>query len=429
MAQSISTIDKLLKTQYLPVLVNTFQEDTELLGILLKKRSEARGDDVEIPVRLGRNSGIGFRGDGDTLPSAGNSTWQRLVVDPKAFYGRIQVSGLAIARTEGGKAKAFLKAFVDEAQHTMSHFKKRFNVALWGKETGYLGQVASTTTTTLVLDGPGITGNGAHPHFNAGTRYFPVAGDVIDCVDALGSAILRVGVNVTAVNHATNTLTIDQNPESGTAVEDGDFVAWASGKTTSDTWESDAFEGIPSAIDDGTMQVTYHGLSRDTYPLLKSNADKSASAQRDLTEALLQKLVHLVALNGGVNPQSGGYELRMSQGQYAAFVASQLPVKRFNTSDLKSGHTGLSFNGTIPVKADVDAPYESVYLWNPMYFKLCEVDGLGWLDTDGRILNRVANQDAYEARLRWFGELAAIDVHKMGVIRNLNEPDIVKPRS
>jgi hypothetical protein len=429
MASTLSTIGNLLKTQYLPGLVDVFQEEKGVLGQVQKRKKPAKGGNSVKLVRSGRNKGIGFRGDGVTLPSAGQSAWLQHTIGPKAFYGRIQVSGLAMSRTDGGSAKAFLKAFVDESKHTMSFMKKQANIALWGNEEGYLGQVASVTSTELVLDGPGIAGQFAHANFNAGTRHFAWAGETaIDVIDSNGTTILRAGGSITAINHSTNTLTVDFDPTASTAVADGDFVVLATGLTTSDTYGSSdeglSFEGIASAVSDGAglpgSRVTYHGLSRTTYPQLSAVCLKNTSAQRDLTEALMEDAVKSVYLNSGVDPMSGEYEFRMSLGMHSNFVASQLPVKRFQSTNLKAGHSAIDFNG-IKVVADVDCPYETVYLLNWDNFEFLEVDPLRWLDDDGQVLLRVANQDAYEARLRWFGELFGTNVHSMAVIQNLND--------
>lgn len=435
MAQSLSTIDALLKEQYLPKIVDTFQEEKGVLGELMKRKQKARGGDTEVLVRLGRNNGIGFRADGDTLPSAGNSTWARHTVDPKLKYARIQVSGPAMARTEGGSAKAFLKAFVDEAKHTMSFFKKQCNVSAWGQEEGFLGQVASVTSSTITLDGPGTAGAFTHAGFNAGTRHFAWAGDaLIDVLDGSDTgtqgqrAIIRAGGGITAVNHSTNTLTVDFDPTTGTAVADGDYIRLATGKTTSDDNPFTAWDGIVAALDDDTITSqgwrqtanVYHGLSRSTYPQLNAVVLKDDSALRDISESLLEDLCKSVYLNSGKDPMGGKYELRMSLGLHSNFVATQIPVKRFQSTDLKAGHSKITFNG-IPVVPDVDCPYETVFLIDWDNFKFLEVDPLGWLDTDGRVLLRVANQDAYEARLRIMGEIVGLNVHSMGVLRNLND--------
>lgn len=419
--QSLTTIDKLLKTQYLPAIVDTFQEEDKVLKEFLKRKKSAKGGDTEILVRLGRNSGIGFRDDGDTLPSAGSSTWDRMVVDPKLAYAHIQVSGPAMARTDGGSAKAFLKALVDEMKHTAAHFRKRMNIALWGQEEGYLGQVASVTSSTIVLDAAGVGGSHAHAAFNAGTRHFAWAGDILfDVLDASDSnKVLKAGVGTTAIDHTTNTLTVDIDPTSGTAVADGDYVILSTGLSATAAQPSYDFEGISALVDDSTRRTTVHGLSRSTYPQLKSIVLKSTSAQRDLSEALMEDLVQSVYLNAGVDVGKG-YQFRCSQGIYSKFVATQLPIKRFQSTKLKAGHDYIDFNG-VPVVPDVDAPYESMWLLNWDKFGFLEVDPMRWLDIDGRILNRVTDKDAYEARWRWYGEAYCTEFHCNGVIENLND--------
>lgn len=430
MAATVTTIDKLLKAQYLPEIIDGFQEGHDLLSELMKNTVPAYGDEFEALVRVGRNGSMGARADGDPLPGAsrtkGNSSWVRHTLAYVADYATIEVSGQSMARTEGGSQKAFLKSLVAEMEHTLKHWKKRMNYKFWGGGTGYLGKIGTVNDGSdfIQLDMPGTAGQKTSVNFNAGTRFFPIAGDIkIDIVDSDGSTIHLAGLTITAVDHSTAKLSFGTTDLS--AVADGDFVVADSGLTAgSDTWSRREVAGIQEAIDDGDVLTSYFGLSRSTYPTLKSNVLKNTSALRDISEGLLEDLLKAVAFNCGVDPRTGGgYELVMSPGMHSEFVQNQLGFKRYQGNALKPGYSSIDYSG-IPIRIDVDAPYEEIYLLKLSNFVVPEVHPVRWLDEDGPVLSRVTDYDAYEGRLRWYGNLFARDVHEMGVIRNVNETPV-----
>lgn len=426
--QSLTTINNLLKTQYLPSYIDGFQENDDILKMMLKNAKPADGGDSEKLVRVGRNSGVGFRGDNDDLPTPGSSSWVKHTVTPRLFYGAIRISGPAVARTKSGgpgSTKSFLKAFVDEADHTMSWAKKRANMALWGGKEGIMAVLDSdpSTGTTLTLQGPGEAALVALPNQNAGTRHFPFGNEtVIDVVDVDTTTIHQAGISVTGVDHAAGTLTI--GTAAAAAMTTGDWVVLGRGLTTSDTYLSDSFEGLQAAVDNGDIRTTYHGLSRATYPQLKANVLKAASPYtlRDISPGLMEDLIKTVQLNSGDDPNSGKYHFRTSLGLHTELAQMEMPFKRYAGNELKPGFKPkLQWNGLIPIEPDVDCPYEAVYLLREEDILFLETDKLGFLDEDGRVLHKVAGKDAYEAQFRWYGNPFVQNLHRMGVIRNLND--------
>lgn len=418
MGATISTIDNLLKRQYLDDVLDYFEEAEGVVGKIWSRRKPAQGADSYCAVRAGRSGAVGFRGDGDTLPTAGNQTWLQHNVTPRALYGRVQVSGLAMDRSSGGKAKAFLEAFASESEHVVSYMKKRAAIYLWGAKEGYLGELSAdpSTGTTLTLQGPSRTGAWDVMNFNAGTRYIPWASEfTIDIIDSDGSTIHQSGLTVSAVNHSAGTLTIGSAAEA--AIEAGDFVAV---DRPDSTWSATHWEGLQAAIDDGSICTTYHGLSRSTYPILKSNRLEDTTANRPITDNLLEDLCQTVFVNSGRDPSMGKYEIVVSPSLYARYVSTLLPVKRFNTSELKGGHASVDFNG-IPLVRDQEAPFGCAYLidWDSCAF--LETTPMQFRTKDGQALLRIADKDDYEARLVWYGNLLVKNVHAQGVLCNLED--------
>lgn len=419
MGATITTIDNLLKRQYLDDVLDYFEESEGVVGKIWSRRRPAQGADTYCAVRAGRSGAVGFRGDGDTLPTAGNQTWLQHNVTPRALYGRVQVSGLAMDRTSGGKAKAFLEAFASESEHVVSYMKKRAAIYLWGGQEGYLGEVESVNdgADTITLQGADRTGAWDVMNFNAGTRYFPWAGEfTVDVIDSDGSTIHNSGLVISAVSHSTDTLTFSGSPDLSN-VAAGDFLAV---DRPDSSWSATHWEGLQAAIDDGSIRTTYHGLSRSTYPILKSNRLEDTSANRPITDNLLEDLCQTVFVNSGRDPSMGKYEIVVSPSLYARYVSTLLPIKRFNTSELKGGHASVDFNG-IPIVRDQEAPFGCAYLidWDSCAF--LETTPMQFRTKDGQALLRVANQDDYEARLVWYGNLLVKNVHAMGVLCNLED--------
>jgi hypothetical protein len=308
----------------------------------------------------------------------------------------------------------------------MSYLKKRANQAFWGGQKGILAVLDTDpgTGTTLTLQDPGEAGQVTQVNQNAGTRHFHFANEsVIDLIDDTdGTTILNSGVSVTGVDHAAGTLTISAAANATLAA--GDWVVLHRGLTVSDTYLHDAFEGLQAAIDDGDIQTTYHGLSRATYPQLKAIVDKSSGSYplRDISSGLVEDFLKKLQLNGSFDPNDGKGEFRLSLGLHTEIQQLEMPFKRYQGLELKPGaKPTLMWNGLIPIVPDVDAPYEAVYYirWEDVNF--LETDKLGFLDEDGRVLHKVQGKDAYEAQLRWYGEVFLKNLHKMGCIRNLND--------
>jgi hypothetical protein len=95
-----------------------------------------------------------------------------------------------------------------------------------------------------------------------------------------------------------------------------------------------------------------------------------------------------------------------------------------NTKEFDGGFSGLGFTtdqGEIPLIADVDAPYNSLFGLDESTFKVYQAKDWGFMDRDGSMWDRVPGKDAYQAVLYQYSELGCDRRNANFVMRNVTE--------
>lgn len=108
MSQTIANLSNILKEYYLGPVVEQLNNEVLLLSRLESRSEDLVGKRAYVPLHTGRTSGIGARGELQTLPTAGKQGYDKAVYDLKYLYGRVQVSGPSMAKTKN-EAGAFLQ--------------------------------------------------------------------------------------------------------------------------------------------------------------------------------------------------------------------------------------------------------------------------------------------------------------------------------
>lgn len=93
MAQTLSNFDEALKIDYLPVIREQLENASYLLTKVRRNERDVQGKRWQNVAHYKRNSGIGARADGGTLPTAGQQAYLNPYGTVAYNYGRIQVSG------------------------------------------------------------------------------------------------------------------------------------------------------------------------------------------------------------------------------------------------------------------------------------------------------------------------------------------------
>lgn len=155
MAQNLTNFDAALRIDYLPVLREQLTNAVILLNRLEKDEESVVGKSATLTLHSGRNSGTGSAAEYDNLPSAGYQAYVNSVVPMKYNYGRLEVTGQAIAASRDNEG-AIVKALDSEMKGLMTDMKKAINVQLWADGTGNSGKdmmgIKATIDDSTVLD-------------------------------------------------------------------------------------------------------------------------------------------------------------------------------------------------------------------------------------------------------------------------------------
>lgn len=389
MPTTLSTLDAILKNQYLGPVREQINNKIEVLKRLEKDRDSVVGKNFTIPLHIGGNEGIGSIGEGAQLPSAGNQSYKETIVPMRYVYGRIKLTGPSIkaAKTNEG---AFIRAVESEMKGISRDLKKEMNRMLFGNGTGALAVCGTTSNSTTVV--------------------------------VASSTKLRIGMVVDILVTANGTTgtgatarTITSIPSSTSIVISGAAI------TTDNTYsvyrkgsrnlEVMGLEGIFSATQ--TLQT----LDVATYPWWKANVLANDGTPRAISETLLQTAIDTTDTNsdGEVTALFTTHGVRRA---YQTLLQADRIYQ--NTKDFDGGWKALDYNG-LPFMVDKDCTANTIYLPDESHLKFFEMSDWEWMDEDGAILSRVSGEDAYEAVMYKYCELGCSARNAQTVLKNIIE--------
>jgi hypothetical protein len=386
---TLSTLDSILKTQYLPAVNEQFNNLSVILSRLEKDYDSVVGKNFTMALHTGRNESVAGRGEGGTLPVAGNQSYKNAIVPMKYLYGRLQITGQTIKAAQTNEG-AFLKAVDSEMKGLMNDFRASVNRQLWGDGTGALTVCGTTSNSTTVVV--------------ASTRKLRVGMriDVLVTADGTTStgATDRVVSSITDATHFVI---------SGAAITtDNTFSVYVMG---SRNYEIMGVEGIFSATS------TLQGLDVATYPFWKANVLSNSGSARAISEVLMQTALDTTEQNSAGKTSA----IYTSYGVRRAYQSLLAALKQYtNPLELKGGFTALDYNG-LPLIADKDATPGKLFFADESQLKFYRMSDIEWMQEDGAVLSRVSGQDAYEGILYLYHELGTSMRNAMTVLSDITE--------
>ncbi len=165
--------------------------------------------------------------------------------------------------------------------------------------------------------------------------------------------------------------------------------------------------GLPLIVDNGTLEASYGGVSRTTYPFLKAQIDSSTTT---LTFAAMQSLFGSCTF-GGRSP-SIGFSTQAQYNVYWGLLAGQsggqyFPVQPGGTNEqlAQAGFSNLLFNG-VPILVDSHVPTVTAngkfYFLNEDFITLIVHSRVNMYLED---FQTPINQDAMTAKILWYGQI------------------------
>lgn len=190
-----------------------------------------------------------------------------------------------------------------------------------------------------------------------------------------------------------------------------------------------AITGLVAQVDNGTNVVTFQGLSRTTYPTLKStyNTQSGALGLDDLATdfdgaqigydqpTLGVTTAAVFSIIEALYVATSRYQLVQQVGRVKVSAAGVMPESAGVTGNV--GFTGISFRG-MPIVLDDKCTSGNLFMLNEKYLDLYEMpadpqfaagteEGFSWTGWKKSI-----NQDVIVSQLLWYGQLVGTEPRK-----------------
>lgn len=386
-----TTGDAILKEFYLPQVRKVLNNETFLLSQVESNSQDIEGRRAVLAINTGRNSGIGARGEApDTLPTAGQQGYSEERVPLKYNYGRIQVSG-PVMRSTASDSGSFVRAVGSETEGVTRDLKVDVNRQLYGDGSGAIAAVtavagvaavplqAATATQLRQLQVGGV--------YTIGTTANPTASST--------------GATIASINTATSTVTFTA-PVTTTA---GHFLFRAgSGGTGASQKE---MTGLQAQVSDTGIlwNIDPANVGQGWQSFVKAVGGAAS-------EDMYIEAEHEVELRSGSR-----VNLWITTAEIHRATAKLLTsLKRFpGTTELHGGYSALDMSAagqgsqgpnTVSLYFDRDCPTGTAFGLTTDRFQFYKMSDWEFMEEDGAVLSRVPNQDAYEATLFLYAELA-----------------------
>jgi len=377
-----------------------------ILKYVEKSKRKWNGRQVLFPVHLRRNHGVGARGETGTLPVAGKQAYTEARIRSKFLYGRIELTGVVIAASEGDKG-SFASALRTEVEGLRRDLRVDMNRQVWGNkvdtalvandllgQTGVVGLVnvaptfdAGTALTTFTVDNPG-------------TRYIkPGAQLAIGTEAEITSANFPTGTQTVTVNSVPSTTTFTVSTDVTANIVDNDLICL--GDTADNSFDKE-ITGLSFMVSDS--DDNFQNVDTGDNPEWSANILDNNAINRPLSLELMQLAIDTSDEVAGEEPNliMGHHSMRR---EYINLLTSDV---RYSPEQLKGGFQTLTYAGgmrPMPIEFDRMAPYNKLFFLQTKDIKLYVMKDWQWADRDGSTFNRKLNSDSWEAFMCWYGNL------------------------
>ena len=357
------------------------------------------GREVIFDTHIGRNQGIGARGVREKLPVAGAQKYKQAHLYLTNLYGAIEVDGQLFEQA-AENYQAFINVVDNEIKGLKKDLANDLNRQVYGDGTGKLAVVSSVSGQDITVD----------------STHWLQEGMIVDAVDpADGSKDNGTGhLEIVAINEGTKVITVTGTIGSG--VGSGDILVRASNGTNSYNKEWTGLSAIVKAS--GVL----HEIDPDDYPIWKSTEKTLASGGNTgtLTELALINLVQ------SVDKKGGDVDVMLaSPGVFNAYWDLLQGLRQFtNGATLEGGQRAFTFDAVgKPIKfvSDYAAPANTLYALSTKELVVNRKRDWAWMDRDGSMWSRVADTDAYEARIFQYSQLGTYRRNAHAVLTGITE--------
>jgi hypothetical protein len=391
-----SGLNDMLKEKYTKPFENNVEKDEEINDLIQKAEGfeVIEGEDgkkINIGHIFSSGGGVGSMLEDDYLYTPTNPTTKTSSITIKQHVAVVQLSGRTLRRVKKGPA-AFVswasEALPRKAQRLAFH-KDRQRL---GTGTGILFRMNGTPDGTgdPIDNMFGISG------LDDRAAMLVLRDDAIRLGPNANGTSLRTGnLLVGAVDYANKAIDTTNAGVAGSATSaaDNDYVFLGDANVNgSGSREMMGLEGI---IDDGTNVSTFQGLSRTTYPELKSQIVDSSAAGWDqtLSEEILDYADSLCFERGNMGRPTFVLVNRSGQRSFWKNMKNDRVIND-PAGAFKGGKQRLKMilgDRVVTLAAGRKVPESRAYLVDGSSINRYKIGSGRWDDTDGSIWNRVVD--------------------------------------
>lgn len=421
MAANLTTAESILKEFYIAPIIEQLNQECFALQTFETEAVDWQGKKAIVPVHISRNVGVGFRGEGQALPTAGAQGYEKLEIPAKFLYGRFGFTGpsLEFSDTEKG---AFESVMTGEMKRLVEDVRNLADKACFtgGPVIGMIWQKANLTTFQY-SGRPSVAVDASW-----GVAVGP--GHTVDLIRMDTYAVIAAAQQVNAITGTSITL----NAAVNLAIGGGIFVA-GDEQVVVAVKHNDAERAFESTgVLDNLCSPTFNTINRATgsgNEALQSNfllADFAAAApvyndlSLDAIQILLDKV--LERSNGApdmfvLNPVHRQSYTTLLQGTAGANVRVTGDTGGGKKGD--AGFTSLGYSD-IPFKTSQHCPKGSIHMWAKKFWGTFQRRPGDFAQADGKVLNKVPNFDAYEGFFKWYENIVTTRPNAQAVLTGVS---------
>ena len=402
MPATFSTVDPILKEDYLPGVKEQLNNASMLISQLDVNNDsfDTEGRRWLSALRTGRNSGVGARATGGTLPTAGNQGYRDIYGPVRNMYARIQLDRKVIKAMKSNRG-SFLRATESEMDGATTDSARDYDRQAWWTGDGLLATCGTSGPSTTVALAAATTQ----------AQMLALAdGFLVDLGTTGSPTSLATAATVVSVNTTAKTLVLSVSVTvTGSNIFSRSGAYGVSTNTGLDNDGQIELTGMKLIMNPAS---TLHTLAPATEPKWQPYVN-ALTAGTAFNETLVDKAMMTTETQSG----QAADLLVGSGGVHRAIVAQGRAYKRFNdTVDMKGGHKAVQYSsshaggqGTVTQYLTWNWWMDDGTLWgiNTGDLQFNVLEDWDWMDDDGAVLSRVSGKDQLEAYLVKYADLSA----------------------
>jgi hypothetical protein len=390
----LTSMTSILKEWYVGPLADQLNQDVMVTSLLNVNSQDIEGLKAVVPLHYGRSGGIGSRGEGGTIPSAGKQSYTRAVYNLKYHYARVQVSGPAISNTRSDRG-AFLQALKSELDFIRNDLSLDQARQYYGDGTGVIATIASVNSLVATL-------NSAEAIYK-GFLYIGMSCDVGSTTSTIS---VTAGNVITDVDPSVPSVTFTSSVAGASA---GFVIARAGNMTNSTDITTN------SEIDAGLLRIVGSNPVGGIDPATTGkgfwkglSVSKTSSPDINLDDLMVQ----MNTLNNA-GAKSSDITVMTTPGLVRRLFQSEDfkdSVRFVNSTTLAGGFESLSFaagNGPMTMNSDRLSPWGDVLFIDKAQVQVYSPADWDFLSRDGLTIRWVADVDAFQAILFKYANIGA----------------------